>query len=266
MKSLINFLFVLGFLVLNCGYIFSQEPSAREIMQKNFVVSRIADMTMKNKLTLYNSSGQTRLRITNGVSKLQKNGIDYSRMIRFVEPPDVKGTGVLTIEHSGGDDDVWVYLPALKKSRRIASSEKSSSFMGTEFSYADILSAKVDDYKHKLLKSEKINDVDCFVVESIPVSEKIEEETGYGKKVSWIGKDNFVENKVVYYDKANSLLKTLVTDQITEVDKANHKWMPLKKEMDNHQTNRRTVMEISDVKVNIGVKDNQFTTKYLERE
>jgi uncharacterized protein len=266
MKLLMNCTFSLLFLVLCWNPLQAQDLNAKEIMQKNFLVSRVADMSVKNKLTLYNASGQTRLRVTNLNSKLQKNNIDYFRMIRFVEPADVKGTGVLTIEHSGGDDDVWVYLPALKKSRRIASSEKSSSFMGTEFSYADILSAKVEDYNHKLLKSEKLNDTECYVIESVPVSPKIVEETGYGRKVSWIRKDNFVENKVEYYDKAKNILKTLVTDQITEVDKKNHKWISLSREMTNHQTSRRTLMEITDVKVNTGIKENQFSIKYLERE
>lgn len=258
---------VLGLFVLCCSCSLSaQDLTARDIMQKNFSVSRVADMFMKNKLTLFNASGQTRLRITNGNSKLQKNEIDYFRMIRFVEPADVKGTGVLTIEHSGGDDDVWIYLPALKKSRRIASSEKSSSFMGTEFSYADILSPKVDDYTHKVLRSEQFNGIDCYVVESIPVSAKVEDETGYSKKISWIRKDNFIENKVEYYDKAKNILKTMVTDLITEIDKDHHKWFPLKKEVTNHQTNRKTIMEMSDIKVNTGAKDDQFSTKYLERQ
>lgn len=266
MKRTIGGLAILGLLMLNWSPMLSQELTAKAIMQKNFSVSRVADMTMMSKLTLFNAAGQTRLRVTSGVSKLQKNEIDYSRMIRFIDPADVKGTGVLTIEHSGGDDDVWIYLPALKKSRRIASSEKSSSFMGTEFSYADILSAKVEDYTHTLVRSEQYNGVDCYVVESVAASPKLVEETGYSRKVSWIRKDNFVENKVEYYDKANSFLKTLVTDIITEVDKDHHKWIPLKREMTNHQTNRRTIMEMSEVKVNTGATDDRFTTKYLERQ
>jgi uncharacterized protein len=266
MKLMMKCMFSLILLILCWSPLQAQELTAKEIMQKNFLVSRIGDMSVKNKLTLYNASGQTRLRVTNLISKLQKNNIDYYRMIRFVEPADVKGTGVLTIEHSGGDDDVWVYLPALKKSRRIASSEKSASFMGTEFSYADILSPKVEDFTHKLLKSEKYNNTDCYVIESVPVSKKIEEETGYSKKISWIRKDNFVENKVEYYDKAKSILKTLMTDQITEVDAKNHKWISLKREMANHQTNRKTIMEITDVKVNTGLKEDRFSIKYLERE
>jgi outer membrane lipoprotein-sorting protein len=254
--------------LMTCGWnaVAAEELTAKDIMQRNFDVSRISDVTMTNRLTLFNPSGQTRLRITKGASKLQKNGVDYSRMIKFLEPADVRGTGVLTIEHSGGDDDVWVYLPALKKSRRIASSEKSSSFMGTEFSYADILSPKVEDYRHTLLRTETHNGVDCFVIESLPVSAKVEEETGYSRKVSWIRKDNFVENKVEYFDQTNTLLKTLVTENITELDTKRHKWMPLKRDMTNHQTNRRTMMEMQNVRANTGVKEDQFTIKYLERQ
>jgi outer membrane lipoprotein-sorting protein len=265
MKSIRAHLLIAVILFCWCYSAKAQEPAAKEIMQKNFSASRIADYTMMNRLTLFNPAGQTRTRVTKAFFKLQKNGVDYYRIVRFLEPADVKGTGMLTLEHAGGDDDVWIYLPALKKSRRIASSEKSSSFMGTEFSYADILTAKIEDYTYKMLRSEQLNGVDCFVVESIPVSSKIEDETGYSKKISWIRKDNYVEQKIEYFDKVIEHIKTLITDNINEVDPAAHKWMVLKREMINHQTKRKTLMEVNDVKVNTGLKDNQFTIKYLER-
>ncbi len=255
----------LGFMAAASVGIGAADLSAKEIMNQNCQVGKINDMQNISTITMYNEGGQSRIRKTQGVTKLQKNQIDYFKMIRFVEPADVKGTGVLTVEHTGGDDDVWIYLPALKKSRRIVSSEKSNSFMGTEFSYSDMLSPKVEDYRYELLKTENFAGADCYVVESDPANQKVLTEQGYSKKISWIRKDNFVESKVDYYDKSGSLLKTLTTSNITMVDQTSHKWLALKREMQNLQTKRKTIMDFNKIKVNSGVSDDFFTLRYLEK-
>jgi uncharacterized protein len=255
-----------GLMAVVSAGISAADLSAKEIMSNNCQVGKINDMQNISTITMYNEAGQSRVRKTQGVTKLQKNQIDYFKMIRFVEPADVKGTGILTVEHTGGDDDVWIYLPALKKSRRIVSSEKSNSFMGTEFSYSDMLNPKVEDYQYQLLKTENVAGMDCYVVESDPANQKVLTETGYSKKISWIRKDNFVESKIDYYDKSGALLKTLTTNNIIEVDQANHKWLALKREIINHQTKRKTSMEFNKIKVNTGVSDDFFTLRYLEKE
>ena len=137
--------------------------------------------------------------------------------------------------------------------------------MGTEFSYSDMLSPKVEDYQYQLLKTESLAGADCYVVESDPANQKILTEQGYSKTISWIRKDNFVESKVDYYDKSGALLKTLTTSNITMVDQANHKWLALKREMQNLQTKRKTIMEFNKIKVNSGVSDDFFTLRYLEK-
>ena len=119
-------------------------------------------------LGLTNKAGKQRVRKTIGTSKLQGNGIDNMRMTRFLEPADVKGTVSLLIEHSEKDDDIWIYLPSVKKVRRLVSSNKRDSFVGTDFSYGDIIGHKVNEWTHTLVKEEAVDGKPCYVIESVP--------------------------------------------------------------------------------------------------
>ncbi|PYM03363.1 MAG: RND transporter, partial [Candidatus Rokuibacteriota bacterium] len=133
---------------LTFGHTWAADPTAKEIMEKNFVVSKFVDSTSDATFTLINKTGQERVRKTFGTSKLQPNGIDNRRMVRFLSPPDVKGTVTLLVEHSDTDDDIWIYLPALKKVRRLVASNKKDSFVGTDFSYGDVIGHKVEEWGH----------------------------------------------------------------------------------------------------------------------
>ncbi|HOX45356.1 MAG TPA: outer membrane lipoprotein-sorting protein [Myxococcota bacterium] len=257
-------LIVLG-LLLGSPAARAADLTAREIMVKSYEVSRVQDSTGVGVLTLYNASGDKRVRETTQVGKLDPNGRDQKRLIRFVSPADVKGTGLLTVEHHDGDDDIWIYLPALRKVRRIVSQEKSNTFMGSEFSYVDILDPQVDDYTHTLVGKVALEGVECFKIESVPTSAAIKDEHGYAKKVSWIRGDNFVASQIDFYDKTGALLKTQTARNIHEVDKTAHKWLPLVRVMSNHQTKRRSELVLKDIKVNVGVGDDVFSTANLER-
>ncbi len=122
--------------------------------------------------------------------------------------PTSRAPAFLQVEHIDGDDDLWIYLPALKKSRRLVANNKKDSFVGSDFSYGDITLPKVDQYRHTLLRSEKVDGFDCYVVESMPANDTVKANSGYSKKVTWVRTDNFLETKVEYYDLAGRLLKT----------------------------------------------------------
>jgi len=237
-----------------------------EIMEKNFVVTKYPDSTSETTMTLTNKAGKQRVRKTFGTTKLEPNGVDNMRMTRFLEPADVKGTVSLLIEHSEKDDDIWIYLPSVKKVRRLVSSNKKDSFVGTDFSYGDVIGHKVKEWDHKLVKEEDVDGKPCYVIESTPKDASIKANTGYSKRVNWIQKDNFVTLKGVLYDETGELLKETRFTNYTEVDPARHKWQAGQLETRNVQAEHSTVIHIDQLKVNVGVKDDYFTTRYMEQQ
>jgi hypothetical protein len=264
-----NFLLAVA-LIFATGSLVGQTASANmdatEIMKRNFFVSKVSSMQFDSVMTLINDKGQRRERTSTNIVKLQPNGVDSKFLITFSTPADIKGTGFLQVEHIDGDDDLWIYLPALKKSRRLVANNKKDSFVGSDFSYGDISLPKVDQYHHTLLRSETIDGSDCYVIESTPANDTVRSNSGYGRKITWVRKDNFLESKVEYYDLANRLLKTQIIQKPQLVEPQKGRWFALYREMTNQQTGHRTTLSIE--KVNAGVKapDDIFTVRSIERE
>lgn len=246
--------------------VWAAEPDVIQIMEKNFLISKVQDSVSDATFTLINKTGQERVRKTFGTTKLQGNGTDNMRMTRFLSPPDVKGTVSLLIEHADKDDDIWIYLPALKKVRRLVSNNKKDSFVGTDFSYADVIGYKVGEWSYKLLKEEPVDGQACYVIEALPKSDTVKSNNGYSKRVSWLRKDNLMAVKVDYWDEAGQMLKTSTFTDIQLVDPKLGKWQAMRLEASNVQTGHRTVIKFDNFKVNQQVKDEFFTTRYMEKE
>lgn len=242
------------------------DPSAREIMERNFHASKIRTLRVDTTMLLVTARKETRERRTTVLMKLQPNGVDSKLLVRFHAPADIKGTAFLQIEHIDGEDDQWVYLPALKRSRRLVANNKKDSFVGSDFSYGDISLPKVDLYRHKLVRSDVLDDADCFVVESIPVNDEIQNNSGYSRKVSWIRKDTFIEAMVEYYDLAGRLLKVQRTADHHPVQVDPPRSFPRYREMVNRQTGHRTLIRVNAIESGVTAPDNHFTTRHLERE
>ncbi len=237
----------------------------REIMVKNFYSGKVSEWQTLTKMTLIDKKGFERVRTGKSINKLQKDGIDYMRLYRFFSPEDIHGTGLLTVEHSNRDDDMWIYLPALKKARRIVASNKRDSFVGSDFSYVDIVSSRVDDFVHYLKGQENIDGIDCFVIESIVKDEKAKRDTGYSKKISWIRKDNFVEIKIDYYDEGGEFFKTQVISDIYLADTVKGRWIAMKREIKNQKTGHKTIITFEKMEIDKGIRDDIFTVRTLER-
>ncbi len=240
--------------------------SARDVMEKNFYVTKIKAFKSESTLLLINDKGQQRERKSETLSKLQSNGVDSSLVVKFLTPADIKGTAYLQIEHSASDDDQWIYLPALKKSRRLVANNKKDSFVGSDFSYGDILLPKVDAYQHTLVRSEKIDGQDCYVIESTPKDEAEKRNTGYSKKINWIRQDNFLDIKVEYYDVGGRLYKTQTSSNHKLIEPDTKRWLALHREMVNHQTGHKTVLNFDKIDAGIPVADAVFTVRSIERE
>jgi uncharacterized protein len=242
------------------------EPDARAIMEKNFFVTKVSALQLESTMLLVNDKGQPRERRSTGLIRLQPNGVDSKLVVRFSTPADIKGTSFLQVEHIDGDDDLWIYLPALKKSRRLVANNKKDSFVGSDFSYGDISLPKVDQYRHTLVRSEKVDGFDCHVVESVPANDTVKANSGYSRKLTWVRTDNFVETKVEYYDLAGRLWKTQHVSRHEQVEPQKGRWFALQREMTNHQNGHRTVITMTKVTPGVAVPDDTFTTRYIERD
>lgn len=240
-------------------------PSAVEIMEKNFLVAKLGDSVADATFTLTNKNGQQRVRKTFGTTKLQANGVDNMRMTRFLAPADIKGTVSLLIENSDRDDDMWIYLPALKKVRRMVASEKKSSFVGTDFSYGDVIGHKVNEWNHQLVREEPVDGIACYVIESTPKTPAVKANTGYSKRVGWIRKDSLLTQKGELYDETGELWKRIGFVGWKLVDPANGRWSADELNAQDLQSGHSTVIKIENLKVNQGIKDDYFTTRYMEQ-
>ena len=242
------------------------DPSAKEIMQKAGDARKLTGSEAVMKLSIFGKNkGDVRERKIALATKTV--GTTEKRIYSFLAPADVKGTGVLTFDHDKKDDDTWVYLPKLRgEPRRIVSSAKGKKFLGSEFSYADLNTPILDNYKIKLLKTEKAGGTDCYVIEMLPASEKVAEEEGYSKKIVWVGKSDFMIRKSEFYDPDKALLKVLTMKNIKLVDKKLKRYRAMYSEMVNKQDGRKSIFVTERIENSPNVKDDLFTTAYLKRQ
>ncbi len=243
----------------------SAELSPKEIMEKSFKTIKLDGAEALATLNIYNAKGQKRERKTATISKLYDNGETEKRLIRFVAPPDVKGTGFLTYDYENKTDDMWLYMPALRKTRRIVATEKAKSFMGSEFSYADLTPPRVEDFRHTMQKLEKVSGVECWVIESIPNNEEIADENGFSKKISYISKSDFTIRRALYYDLDGELHKELEVLEIKEIDPQKHRFRPMHMKITNRQNQRWSEIKTEKIQLRRDIPDEYFTNRYLER-
>lgn len=219
------------------------------------------------RLIIRDNRGNKKERKIAQITKLyqDKEGTQKSLM-RFLTPADVKGSGFLNYDYkSDKDNDQWLYLPSLRKVRKIVSSEKSNSFMGSEFTYADISRLKKIDFNFKLISEKKINGELCWEIEERPVSEDKEDEYGFYRKVVYISKTDFVIRKAEIYDLDDELYKEMIIKNIFELDKENSKFVPTHIVITNLENNRVSELITDKIVLNKNVKDDYFTFRYLQR-
>lgn len=251
-------------LALACALLPARADTAHDMMEKNFYVSKIGAVKSQMTMRLIAPDGGERVRKMDTVSQLQKNGIDSSLVVRFQHPLDIKGTAFLEVEHADGDDDLWIYLPALQKVRRLVSNNKQDSFMGSDFSYGEMLPPRVDAWRHTQLRSEAVAGQDCVLIESVPVSDKVRQDSGYSKKLSWLRTDSALEAKVEYYDLAGKLLKVQYVRQPKLVEPDKGRWLAQSREMVNLQTGHKSLITLDVINTAPGVMAQTFSTRALE--
>lgn len=218
------------------------------------------DTSAKMLMVLTNTHGQVserRLRFKTLENKNVEDG-DWSLMV-FDEPRDVKGTSMLTYAHILEPDDQWMFLPALKRVKRISSVNKSGSFMGSEFAFEDFSSQEVGKYSYQWLRDEECEERLCHVVERKPLYEH----SGYTRTVSWTDSQDFQLRKVVFYDRKDALLKTLTfSDYKQYLDKY---WRSHNLFMENHVTGKTTRLIWEEISFRTGLTEKDFSRSSLKR-
>jgi hypothetical protein len=240
-------------------------PSPRDIMDKSIQARKLDGSEAVVKMVIGDDKGSTRERKMTMATKLFDGGKTEKRIVRFLEPADVKGTGVLMFDYDTKADDVWIFLPALRKTRRIVSSQRSQSFLGSEFSFGDLASPSLDDYKYELVKEEDAGGEGCYVINVTPKDKATGDAEGYSKKTVWISKATYTVRRTQFFDPAGKLLKELNTSDVKLLDAAHKRYRAMKSEMVNKQNGRKSVFESEKVNVTPDTKDEYFTQGYLER-
>jgi outer membrane lipoprotein-sorting protein len=235
----------------------SAQLTGRQIVDKAYNLPTGEDQTSILTMTLVNKSGQQRVRKIKQFTK-DLGSVEKSIMF-FMSPADVKNTSFMNWSYDNDkSDDQWIYLPALKKVKRISSDSKSDYFMGSDFTYDDLGDRKLDADTHKLLREEAVDGKNCYVVESVSK----DEDYMYSKTITWINKSNFIGAKKEFYDEDGELLKVLT---IKSYKKVSGFWVITHSEMKNVQNNHKTVIKLSNVNINTGVPASKFTERMMTR-
>ncbi len=235
-----------------------EKITGQKIIENVYYRDSGEDITSDLTMTLINSRGDTRVR------EIKQYGKDYGKdeksIMFFISPADVRNTSFMnwSYDAEGKDDDQWIYLPALKKIKRISSDSKSDYFMGSDFTYDDLGDRHPSEDTHKLIREENLDSEDCYVVESISK----ENDYMYSKTLTWVIKDKWIGLKKEFYDEDGEHLKTLSVGKFEMIDGY---WTILNSNMHNIQKGHKTVMELSDVKINTGIDDGKFTERIMKR-
>jgi hypothetical protein len=261
-----NILSLITALVLVAPVAFADgDLSARQIMDLVDARDTGDNSTQDMEMILIDKNGSRRERTIRALGR--DVGEDSQSIMFFLSPADVKDTGFLTYDFDDDekDDDQWLYLPALKKTKRIASSDKSGSFMGSDFSYSDMTDRKVDRYDYTLMKEDEINGHKVWQIEAIPNTEKEIKETGNTKSVSFVRQDNFVVIRAVSWVKKGKRLKYF---EVKELERIDGIWVATEMQMTTKKgktTLHKTIIKAHDVRFNQDVGDDAFTVRNLER-
>jgi hypothetical protein len=240
-------------------------PTGREIMERVDARDDGDNVTQDLEMVLIDRNGNERRREIRSMGRDQ--GEDTHSIMFFISPADVKDTGFLTYDYDGldKDDDQWLYLPALKKTKRIASGDKSGSFMGSDFTYADMTDRELDFYDYELLQEGEVDGHPVWIVQAIPNNEAEIEETGYTKSIFFVRKDNDVVVRAKHWVKKGSRNKYMEVRQLEKIDGI---WVPTEIHMTTkkgRKTLHKTVLRASNVRFNQQLADRQFSVRRLEK-
>jgi len=264
MKYSNRFFVTLGLLICFIpGIASSAELTGREVMER--VINRDSGnhKTSDMEMVLIDKKGFQRIRKIRGYNWESDKG-RYS-ILFFLEPADVKNTGFLTYDYkeSGKDDDQWLYLPALRKTKRIAGGDQSGSFMGSDFNYSDMTEVDISEFSYKISKEPEVDGVKTWQIEAIPKNESVASDTGYSKSVIFVRQDNYVPVRSVLWVHKSNRRKFMKVEKLTQIEGI---WVVLESQMttkEGRATVHSTYLRNSNIQFNRNLGEEIFTVRQL---
>jgi len=260
------FLFALSLLLANPLLALSPKEIIVKSDQVDDGDTSISEMTM----ILIDKKGQKRVRKIKGFRK--DYGEDSKNISFFMSPADVRNTAFLSFDYDDDakEDDNWLYLPALRKVKRIASGNKKDSFMGSDFTYHDMNGLKIEEWDYQMVReSAKVDGADCWVIGAMPkkaIAKKVISDTGYTKRVVWVRKDNFVTIQGKVWVKKGKKIKVMKAEGLKKIQGIwTNETITMTTQDRKGRRTHATVLQFEKMKYNEGVKDNLFTTQRMEK-
>lgn len=251
------------FAVLLAGGAYAQTPEEKgfEIAARSDRSDRgFGDSLVELRMVLRNAKGQESKRVMEQrVLEVTDENVGDKSLVVFKSPADIDGTALLSHAKILDPDDQWLFLPALKRVKRISSKNKSGPFVGSEFAFEDFTALELRKYDYKFIGTEACGEFTCDIVERTPRYEF----SGYTKQISWVDQEVFQVRKVDYYDRKDALLKTLTFEEYREYD--NGVWRSHLLKMVNHQTGKSTDLIFSEFQFKTGVTNKDFQKGILAR-
>ena len=218
-----------------------------------------ADSRVSAKMVLRNAAGQESTReLSFRTLEKESEEVGDRSLVIFDSPRDVEGTALLSHAQILEPDDQWLFLPALKRVKRISSANKSGPFVGSEFAFEDFTTTELGKFTYKFLREEDVDGVMMDVIERIPQYEN----SGYTKQITWIDQEVFQSRKLEFYDRKGDLLKTLTLTDYRDYDGV---WRAQTLKMINHQNGKSTDLIYGDYEFKTGLKERDFVKGVLER-
>lgn len=237
-------------------------PTGREVMELYDAQQRTADSEVTIDMTLVNRGGNTRERVLTMWTRTREDGTRQI-LIRFQEPPDIEGTGFLQVERREEEDDLWLYLPALRRTRRIAGSARRDPFVGTHFTYEDLDPEDLDEHAYTVLRSEPVDGRSAWVVEAVPRGDAVEE-SGYQRRLLWIDRERNTLLRADLFDREGALGKRLTAGDVRRVA-SGERWRPHTLVMEDLVEGGRTVLRMREYLLDQGLDADRFTERFLRR-
>jgi uncharacterized protein len=238
-------------------------PSGDDIA--NSINARNEGTALSRNLTMemIDRRGKKRTRKTRAFRKYY--GDEKKTVIHYLSPRNVKKTAFLTFDYpqANKDDDQWLYLPAMRKVRRISASDRGDYFLGTDFTYEDIKKeskVSIEDYNRTSIRKDKVDDFNVYVMESVPVDQETANELGYGRVIQWVDSKIWMIRKSNIYDTKGNPLKTIYTKDIRKIDGI---WTAHRLEAINHKTGHKTIFTFEGVVYEKEVRDDLFTQRAI---